>query len=148
MASRVPTVEGDEVGTGGARAGCVVRGGSKHVRKEVAETSTLYWAYWRKNRRCLDLSEGWGSNSSWATEFRLDYRFGDRFHYNVDGEADVHAPRPDPDADPYRDALTVPQRIELLTHRCRITFEEHDDLWIWDDTYQETWPPQGKERSA
>jgi len=46
-----------------SRGGVTVRGGRNQIRKEVAEESTLYWAYCRMNRRTMDLSVGWGSNS-------------------------------------------------------------------------------------
>jgi hypothetical protein len=52
-----------------ARAGCAVKA---DFPKEIAERSTLYWAYLRRNRPTNDLSLGWGSNSQWRTSFRRE----------------------------------------------------------------------------
>ena len=41
-----------------SRAGVGVVGGMRHVSKAVAENSTLYWTYARRNRPCSDLSHG------------------------------------------------------------------------------------------
>ncbi|HYR27775.1 MAG TPA: hypothetical protein VEU30_04885, partial [Thermoanaerobaculia bacterium] len=50
------------------RAGCRVAARPDVLRKDIAETSTLYWATARANGRPTDdLSHGWGSNSSWRT---------------------------------------------------------------------------------
>ncbi|MES1200874.1 MAG: hypothetical protein ABUS57_05440, partial [Pseudomonadota bacterium] len=56
-----------------SRSGTAVEGGGDHVVKEIAENSTLFWAWLRCNRPALDLSQGWGSNSQWRTRFRRDY---------------------------------------------------------------------------
>lgn len=101
-----------------SRAGCRVRAGRRHLVKEIAETSLLYWAYARNNRRSYDLSRGWGSNSQWRTRFRRDYAIDGALHYNVD-------PRPsgfEPDAD-----LTERDWMELLRHRCFVTCAQPDD---------------------
>ncbi|MFL5539870.1 MAG: hypothetical protein ACJ8J0_12800, partial [Longimicrobiaceae bacterium] len=68
-----------------SRAGCRVRAGRAHLVKEVAERSTLYWAYARGTRDTDDLSRGWGGSSQWRTPFRRDYALGGRLYYNVDG---------------------------------------------------------------
>jgi hypothetical protein len=116
-----------------SRAGVRVCGGRRFIHKEVAESSTLYWAYRRKNRPYQDLSHGWGSNSQWRTSFRRDYRIGSDFYYHVDGTHDLNVPEP---ASKDRDGLTREERIELLTHRCFIrTAKPHDDLWPYDDVW-------------
>jgi hypothetical protein len=114
-----------------SRAGVRVSGGRRLIRTDVAESSTLYWAFRRKNRPYQDLSHGWGSNSQWRTRFRRDYRIGEEVHYNVDGKHDLAAPEP---AAEDRDGLTRDERIELLTNRCFVrTTKPHDDLWPYDD---------------
>lgn len=116
-----------------SRAGVNVTGGTRFIRKEVAESSTLYWAYRRKNRSYQDLSHGWGSNSQWRTKFRRDYRIGEEYFYNVDGKHDLA--KPDQREEEDRDGLAIEERIELLTNRCFIkTSKPHDDLWPYDDT--------------
>ncbi|HKA06920.1 MAG TPA: hypothetical protein VKD71_06650 [Gemmataceae bacterium] len=114
-----------------SRAGVRVSGGRRFVRRDVAESSTLYWAYRRKNRPFQDLSVGWGSNSQWRTGFRRDYRIGQEFLFNVDGNHDLGAPE---QAAEDRNSLTRSERIELLTNRCFvITTKPHGDLWPYDD---------------
>lgn len=116
-----------------SRGGVEVMGGRNHIKKDVAEKSTLYWAYRRKNRPYRDLSQGWGSNSQWGTTFRRDYRIAGHLYYNVD----ARLPR-DYDVVLLQDGLTKEERIELLTNRCLIKTEKrHDDLWPYDDTYQD-----------
>lgn len=119
-----------------SRAGVCVTGGSRSVNKEVAESSTLYWAYRRKNRSHEDQSHGWGSNSQWATAFRRDYRIGSHFYFNADGEHDLTRPI---EPAPEQPELTQAERIELLTNRCFLTTTKpHDDLYPYDDTHRTT----------
>jgi hypothetical protein len=104
-----------------SRAGVRVRAGRRHLVKEIAERSTLYWALARNNRRTDDLSSGWGGNSQWRTEFRRDYALYGALHYNVD----ARDPGPGAGID-----LTEPERAELLRHRCFVTCPRRsDDLW-------------------
>lgn len=116
-----------------SRAGCVVTGGARHITKEIAENSTLYWAHRRADRPCADISDGWGSSSQWRTAFRRDYRVDGRHCFNVDETNDLMQKQvDDPSAD--RDGLNVGERTELLTHRCFLLAEApHNDLWPYDD---------------
>lgn len=108
-----------------SRAGVAVVGGMRHVSKTVAENSTLYWAYARRNRPCSDLSHGWGSNSQWRTSFRRDYEIEGRAYLNVDAE---------PPRSGLPRGLTDDERMELLQHRCFITTTKpHNDLWPYDE---------------
>jgi hypothetical protein len=114
-----------------SRAGVRVSGGRRFICKDAAESSTIYWAFRRKNRSCHDLSLGWGSNSQWRTSFRRDYRIGKELHYNVDRTNNLGATEP---AAEDHDGLTQRERIELLTNRCFVTTEKpHEDLWPYDD---------------
>jgi hypothetical protein len=107
-----------------SRAGCRVRAGRSHLRKEVAERSTLYWAYARNNRAAADLSHGWGGNSQWRTTFRRDYAIDGVLHYNVDA-------MPVPGGND--EDLTSDERGELLRHRCFVTCTKRsDDRWPYD----------------
>jgi hypothetical protein len=114
------------------RAGCRVEAGRRHLRKEIAERSTLYWAYARNNRPSADASHGWGGNSQWRTDFRRDYALGSTLHYNVDA-------RPPPfrmDED-----LSAAERLELLRHRCFVTTPKRDDdRWPYGETWVEDAP--------
>ena len=113
-----------------ARSGVVVHAGPSHLRKHIAESSTLYWAWRRRGRPCDDLSAGWGSNSQWRTRFRRDYCLDGWFHFNVDGSIHVDDP---PTAGEACDGLVEPARSELVVHRCFVVTEgPHDDLFPYD----------------
>jgi hypothetical protein len=104
-----------------SRGGVRVRAGRRHVVKEIAEGSTLYWAYARNNRRTEDLSSGWGGNSQWRTGFRRDYALDGALHYNVDARDPGHGAGID---------FSEAERAELLRHRCFVTCTRpSDDLW-------------------
>ncbi|MET8543238.1 hypothetical protein ABZW03_21695 [Kitasatospora sp. NPDC004799] len=102
------------------RAGVRVRAGAAHAERGVADRFPLYWTFRRTHRPTRDLSQGWGGNSQWRTDFRLDYRTagGDRLNVAEAGAVDGR-----PDLGPYRDLspeerlLTAAERRELLRHR-------------------------------
>ena len=136
-----------------ARAGVRVRcGPGAPLDSAIAARSTLYFAWTRVHRPTCDLSDGWGSNSQWSTDFRRDYRDGAWLHYNVDGpvrltgDAILLPPPPDERSDAEEDAalcgdLTPAERVELLTHRgFARTAKAHHDLWPSRDTYTEPAP--------
>ena len=123
-----------------SRAGVKVRGGINLINKEIAEHSTLYFTFVRRNRPVRDLSHGWGHNSQWRTSFRRDYEDKFAFYYNVDGRYDLA--RTDRVQEEFEQHLTAPlrnvERIELLVNRCFIcTNGVHHDLYPFDDTYVE-----------
>jgi hypothetical protein len=133
-----------------SRAGVRVRAGTRHARKQPAETSRLYWAHRRRNRPTTDQSDGWGSNSQWRTSFRRDCRIGDSFHYNIDARntedwVDLGSPvsswpegnRPDDD-EGLNPKVTPQQRIELLTHRCAVISAGFEDSYPYADTLTTT----------
>lgn len=119
------------------RAGVRVRGGRDHIKKEIAETSTLYFTFRRRNRPVSDLSHGWGSNSQWRTSFRRDYVDESYLYYNVDGS--LAASRPIEDSRVSSSGNLAPEeRVELLVNRCFILSEtSHQDLWPYHDTFRE-----------
>lgn len=115
------------------RAGCGVAAGPAVMRKELAERSALYWTLTRRNRPTEELSHGWGSNSQWRTEFRLDYLFGRRLCYNAGAPARPNVNRGERDEE-----LTPSEKLELLRFRCFVTCGKRDtDRWPYDDTHQE-----------
>ena len=120
-----------------SRAGVSVSGGRKHVLKSVAESSTLYWAHVRRNRPRADLSDGWGSNSNWATAFRRDYLLGGTQFFNADEAVNAADPPARLSCGEPEDDLSPAERIELVTHRCFVRTEKpHADLWPYDLTYR------------
>jgi hypothetical protein len=123
-----------------ARAGAHVLCNVRTLDKSIAESSTLYWALSREKRRAIDLSEGWGHNSQWNTFFRLDYHDGDLLQFNVWHDHhwldDTYLDSWPPDRREEKSNLTIEERIELLTHRCFVTFPDRGaGLWPWDDRY-------------
>ena len=120
------------------RAGVSVRGGQNYINKEIAETSTMYFTFRRRNRPVDDLSHGWGSNSQWRTKFRRDYTDECNFYYNVD--AGIHANRHPIEDFPHTSArdLSGKEKIELLVNRCFIVSEiPPGPLWPYDETFSE-----------
>jgi hypothetical protein len=123
-----------------SRAGVVVRGGVQHIRKEIAERSTMYWTYRRRYRPSQDLSQGWGSNSQWRTDFRRDYALKTGYFYNVDAWGET---RVDLGTSNFLNDELVPgasrhDRLELLRHRCFIHCAlRSDNVCPYDDFYQE-----------
>ncbi|MEV5801795.1 hypothetical protein [Streptomyces collinus] len=114
------------------RAGVRIRAGIKHAQRGVADRSPLYWTFLRRHRPTVDLSQGWGSNSQWRTDFRLDYRTtaGDRLNVAgdrpIDGRADLHPDHPE-NLSPEERLLTPGERRELLRHRCLLRSPEAAD---------------------
>ncbi|GAA1952218.1 hypothetical protein [Kitasatospora viridis] len=112
-----------------ARAGVRIRAGAEHAQCGVADRSPLYWTFRRANRPTVDLSQGWGSNSQWRTDFRLDYRTpaGDRLNVAgdrpIDGNPELHPDHP-ANLGPEERLLTPGERRELLRHRCLLRAPE------------------------
>jgi hypothetical protein len=113
-------------------AGCIVTGGTKHIVKDIAERSKMYWTFRRFNRPCEDWSYGWGSNSQWRTEFRRDYKLSGGYFFNVDGEHSLNH------ATHQIDELDVSTAIELVRNRCLIRTVANDtDLCPYLYSYDE-----------
>ncbi|MEU9317095.1 hypothetical protein [Streptomyces sp. NPDC048295] len=98
-----------------SRAGVRVRAGAHHARRGVADCSPLYWTYLRRYRPTRDLSDGWGSNSQWRTDLRLDYRTPAATRLNVAESTDIDDPAHLGDEE---QLLTPAERRDLLRHRC------------------------------
>ncbi|WP_406200583.1 hypothetical protein OH807_19755 [Kitasatospora sp. NBC_01560] len=111
------------------RAGVRVRAGRARARRGVADRSPLYWTFRRRHRPTVDLSHGWGGNSQWRTDLRLDYRTaaGDRLNVAgtgaVDGRPDLHPDHPQ-NLGPDERLLTPAERRDLLRHRCLLRAPE------------------------
>lgn len=96
------------------RAGVRVRAGARHAERGVADRSPLYWTYLRRYRPTVDLSQGWGHNSQWRTDFRVDLRTAAGDEVNACGREGVDA------LDWTAPRLTPDERRELLRHRCLV----------------------------
>ncbi|MDN3029156.1 hypothetical protein [Streptomyces sp. S.PB5] len=96
------------------RAGVRVRAGARHAERGVADRSPLYWTYLRRHRPTVDLSQGWGHNSQWRTDFRVDLRTAAGDEVNACGRESIDA------EDWQAPALSPGERRELLRHRCLV----------------------------
>ncbi|MFI6846461.1 hypothetical protein ACIBJD_17675 [Kitasatospora sp. NPDC050467] len=111
------------------RAGVRVRAGAEHAQRGVADRSPLYWGFRRRHRPTVDLSQGWGGNSQWATGLRLDYRTSSGDRLNVDGDRPIDGSpvlgldHPE-NLSPQERLLTPRERRELLRHRCLLRTPE------------------------
>jgi hypothetical protein len=112
------------------RVGVTVRAGARQLVKDLATRSPMYWAWWRRNRRALDLSHGWGHNSQWGTEFRRDYWVDGHLYYNVDAERRPGVGQPEVGPAVARD---------LLRYRHNTTVDA-DEQWIWNSYLVEPAP--------
>jgi hypothetical protein len=113
------------------RGGVTVSASAEVLVPGIADTSTLYWAYDRKNRPTHHPAHGWGSNSHWRTAFRRDYHLGDTHHFNVDGKCDLSSVDP---GTLDESGLSRAERIELLVNRSFVTIsKEHTDLFPYGD---------------
>ena len=110
-----------------SRSGCKIKSGANHIRKDVAETSTMYWASARNHRATQDLSVGWGSNSQWRTKFRQDCEVDGSLFYNI---------RNDDQTEEYKEhmitELSQDARLELVRHRCFVKFSNEVPTADWD----------------
>jgi hypothetical protein len=99
-----------------SRAGVRVRAGIRHAERGVADRFPMYWTFLRRNRPTVDLSLGWGHNSQWRTDFRVDHRTaaGDRrVNAGVDEDIDSDEAVGEPGT-----LLTPEERRELVRNRC------------------------------
>ncbi|TQF06415.1 hypothetical protein E6W39_34680 [Kitasatospora acidiphila] len=121
-----------------SRAGVRIRAGAHHAERGVADRSPLYWTFLRRHRPTVDLSHGWGSNSQWRTDFRLDYRTSKEERVNADAQADIDDPG---DRGLPRGLLTATERRELLRHRCLLRTPSNAEALAATGSWQtDLWP--------
>ncbi|MGD1897751.1 MAG: hypothetical protein ACFB16_12460 [Phormidesmis sp.] len=114
------------------RGGVSVSAGRMHIIKEIAESSTLYWTYRRKDRPYNDQSHGGGQNSQWRTAHRRDYRTKGRYHFNVDGHHSLN------DSTVSISDMSRSSMIELVRNRSMVTTQIDDsDLYPYPYSYAE-----------
>ena len=99
-------------------------------------TASIYWTYRRKNRKYLDQSQGWGSNSQWRTDLRLDMETTDHFIYNVQGDFNLTEATSDQQYE--LNDLELREAIELTRLRHLIQSKKDDtDLYPYNFRYEE-----------
>ncbi|MCX5400970.1 hypothetical protein [Streptomyces sp. NBC_00102] len=106
-----------------SRAGVRVRAGAHHAERGVADRSPLHWTFLRRHRPTVDLSQGWGGNSQWRTDFRLDHLTPTGRRVNAGGRRDIDDGGENPD--PAEALLTPAERRELLLNRCLLRTPEN-----------------------
>ena len=123
------------------RGGVVIALDPQSFELETVNNSTIYWAYRRKNRKHQDLSHGWGSNSQWRTDFRLDYDLGDSYLYNAAGGIDLNAPSPEAVDELNEYGLSLREAVEITVNRHFITSKKpSEDLFPYGYRYLERKP--------
>lgn len=83
----------------------------------LVNNATLYWTFWRNDRKTTDLSEGWGHNAQWRTGFRLDIETEQSYIYNLNGIFDLNVPDPATREELKKQGLRLEDAIELVVNR-------------------------------
>ncbi len=111
---------------------------------DYINSAKIYWAYARNNRPCEDLSHGWGHNSQWGTEHRIDLQLADGYIYNETGELNLTNVSDEHISDKMKyylveDGLTISEGIELLRYRQLISRNSNAvEFFPFDFKYKET----------
>lgn len=120
------------------RAGVKISLNPKNHNLTLVNNASIYWAFRRKNRRYLDLSQGWGSNSQWRTDIRLDIETNNSFIYNLKGTLNLNNPTTEQLYYIEEQGLEIEEAIELTKFRHFITSTKDDsDLFPYDFKYEE-----------
>jgi hypothetical protein len=120
------------------RGGVIVSNNSNDYNLNLINNAKIFWAYRRKNRKYEDLSHGWGSNSQWRTEFRLDIETEDEIIYNIQGEDDLNNLSNKTQDELRGQKLEINEAIELLINRQFIKCTKDDnDVFPYDFKYRE-----------
>jgi hypothetical protein len=105
---------------------------------DLINSASIYWTYRRKNRKYLDLSQGWGSNSQWRTDLRLDIETKDSFIYNQKGKFDLNNLTTELLEELRQQNLEIEEAIELTKYRHFVRSTKDDtDLFPYDFKYEE-----------
>lgn len=105
----------------------------------LINNAKLYWAYWRKNRETNDMSAGWGSNSQWRTEFRIDIETKDRYYYNCEGKYDLSIITPFIEKELKAFGFETEEAIEMVKFRHFVKSKKDDrDVFPYDFRYNES----------
>lgn len=109
------------------RAGVIIEVNQGDATVASLNTATIYWAHWRKNRKYEDLSRGWGSNSQWRTDARIDIETDTKFIYNPQGKFNLSTDSPEVSTALKNYELTIAQAIEVVTNRQFITLINYEE---------------------
>lgn len=118
------------------RAGLRVFLNNENFDLNRVNNSKIYWTSRRRNRHFHDLSIGWGSNSQWRTDFRLDIETEENFIYNYEGRINLNHLKEE--YSDQLDDLSIGEAIELTKVRHFIHSTKDDsDLFPYDFRYDE-----------
>ncbi|WP_434278836.1 hypothetical protein [Acinetobacter sp. CE-15] len=100
--------------------------------------ASIYWAFRRKNRKYFDLSQGWGSNSQWRTDLRLDIETENSYIYNVTGKFNLNSPTIELTEELNQQDLELNEAVELTVFRHFMKCTKDDsDLFPYDFRFEE-----------
>ncbi len=120
------------------RAGVKILLNPQNYNLTLINKASIYWTYRRKNRKYLDLSQGWGSNSQWRTDFRIDIETNDSFIFNLNGKFDLCNLTQELTEELNQQNLELQEAIELTKFRHFIKSTKDDtDLFPYDFKYEE-----------
>ncbi|XZF16557.1 hypothetical protein ACTHGU_10480 [Chitinophagaceae bacterium MMS25-I14] len=120
------------------RAGVNISLNPHNYNLTIINNTTIYWAHRRKNRKYEDLSHGWGHNSQWRTDLRLDIETYDSFIYNLNGKFDLNNVTPELSAELNTENLSIQEAIELVKFRHFImSTKENGGLFPYNFKYKE-----------
>ena len=120
------------------RSGVIITNKTTDYNLDLINNSIIYWASRRKNKGYRDLSQGWGSNSQWITEFRIDFETDEMYIYNSNGKFDLNELSDDTLTELNEQNLEINEAIEILTNRNFIKCKKDDkDLFPYDFKYSE-----------
>lgn len=111
----------------------------------------LFFSHYRDHRQTEDLSQGWGHNSRWHTDFSRTYVCGDWTLFNVDGSQDIADW-----VDPRTLKCTPAMAREVLAHRSmisRLPSPVATQLWPYQWSYAAlhlatAWPQAASQRCS
>ena len=120
------------------RAGMRISLNPANYNLTLINNASIYWTFRRKNRKYLDLSQSWGSNSQWRTDLRLDIETNNSFIYNQKGKFDLNNLTTELIEELSQQNLEIQEAIELTKFRHFIKSTKDDtDLFPYDFKYEE-----------
>ena len=104
----------------------------------LINNASIYWAFRRKNRKHFDLSQGWGSNSQWRTDLRLDIETENSYIYNITGKFNLNSPTIELMEELKQQGLELNEAVELTVFRHFIKCTKDDsDLFPYYFSFEE-----------
>ncbi|MBX3163105.1 MAG: hypothetical protein KF900_01380 [Bacteroidetes bacterium] len=120
------------------RAGVKISLNPQNYNLSLINNASIYWTFRRKNRKYFDLSQGWGSDSQWRTDLRLDIETDNSFIYNYNGKLNLNNITAEQLHEIKEQGLEVEEAIELTKYRHFISSTKNGlDLFPYHFKYEE-----------